>query len=183
MNAPKASSSSHGGADADVDLTVIAAPAEYAVGLLLNHVILVWRRKTLASGVTDVRRGFLEAGRGRPGRKLGFVTIVDAQCEMAAAPEVRDEVAELLRVYAAQVGAAAVAFEGTGFRMTLVRSVITAINMASRSRFPNAVFTDKVSAASWMEQQMERAGFPVSAARIVDAVEYLRHTSATAAHV
>lgn len=178
MNAPKASSSSRGGAD--VDLTVIAASTEYAVGLLHNHVVLIWRRKAVARGVNDVRRGFLEVVRGRTATKLGFITVVDAQCEMSAAPDVRAEVTELLRLYAPHVGAAAVTFEGTGFRMTMVRSVITAINLASRSRFPNSVFTDKVAAAVWLEQQMQTIGHAVPATRIVGAVEVLRNESAKA---
>jgi hypothetical protein len=178
MNAPKASSSSWGGAD--VDLTVISASTEYAVGRLHNYVILIWRRKTVASGVNDVRRGFLEVVRARTASKLGFITVVDAECEMSAAPDVRGEVVELLRIYADRVGAAAVAFEGTGFRMTMVRSVITAINLASRSRFPSSVFTDKVSAALWLDQQMQSTGHAVPAARIVGAVEHLRQLSANA---
>lgn len=182
MNAPKASSSSRGGAD--VDLTTIAASFEYAVGLLGNHVVLVWRRKALAAGVNDVRRAFLEATRSRAGApKLGFITVVDAQCEMTAEAGVREETAELLRIYSPHMGAAAVAFEGHGFRMTMVRSAITAINLASRSRFPNAVFAEKVPAAVWMEQQMQRIGHSLPAARLVEVVEFLRDESSVSAPV
>jgi tRNA U38,U39,U40 pseudouridine synthase TruA len=55
-----------------------------------------------------------------------------------------------LKSYDKHLAGAAITFEGRGFKMTMVRSVITAINMASRTQFPNSVFADVDSAATWL---------------------------------
>jgi hypothetical protein len=159
---------------ADVELRVIDSTAEYAVGSLRDHVLLLWRRKVVQEGALPTRKAFLEAIRDKPATKIGFLTVLEAQCVTAASSDVRTEFAEMLQAYERYIGAAAVTFEGQGFRMTMVRSVITAINLASRTRFPNSVFGDVNAAASWMSQRMASVGNDLDAQRIIAAIDFLR---------
>jgi hypothetical protein len=172
MSAEIASSGSNSGVEAE--LCLIGKSADYAVGTLDNHVVLFWRRKAVHEGALRARKAFLEITRERPESKIGFLTVVDARCEISASGDVRDEVAETLRVYQRQLGAAAVAFEGVGFRISVARSVITAINLASRTRFPNSVFSETHGAAAWVHRQMAAVDGAVSIERLLSAVEQLR---------
>jgi hypothetical protein len=172
MSAEIASSGSNSGVSGE--LCLIGKSPDYAVGILENHVVLYWRLRAIHEGAVRARKAFLEITRVRPTSKIGFLTVVDARCEIAAPPDVRDEMAETLQVYQRQLGAAAVAFEGVGFRISVARSVITAINLASRTRFPNSVFADTRSAAGWVHRQMVRVEGAVPAERLLDAVEQLR---------
>jgi hypothetical protein len=52
------------------------------------------------------------------------------------------------------IGAAAIAYEADGFKATIVRSVITAINLASSTRFPNRVFAGADQAIDWLAEAL-----------------------------
>lgn len=58
---------------------------------------------------------------------------------------------------------AAIVYEGTGFRATTVRSVLTAIHWASRAKHPLKVFATVGSALSWLKQQPRQQEFNVAA--------------------
>jgi len=103
-----------------------------------------------------------------------FLTALQPGCDLSASSEVRKDVAALLKSYEWSLACAAIVFENNGFGMTIVRSVITAINMMSRSRFPNAVFGNLDGALRWMEPHAQPHGIDVDHARVVDAFGRLR---------
>lgn len=129
---------------------VIGSNPECAVGVLENYVFLCWRREIVQAGSTWARKAFLDVRRARPNDKVAFCTVVDAGCALSTPPEVRNDLAAMLKKHEAQLAGASITFEGKGFKMTMVRSVITAIYMASRSQFPNSVFGEIESAAAWL---------------------------------
>jgi hypothetical protein len=94
-------------------------------------------------------------------RVLCFMTILEDKCVLTTSSEVRSRLADLLRKHQKDVAAAAILFEAQGFRMTMVRSVITAINLAMGGRIPNSVFGDFVSACAWLERHQGRAATDV----------------------
>jgi hypothetical protein len=152
------------------DLHIVGSSPECAVGIVENCVILYWRKEVVAAGSSWTRRAFLDLRRQRPNDKLAFFTVADAECSLATPPEIRKEVAELLKMYDKHLACAAITFEGRGFKMTMVRSVVTAINIASRTQFPNSVFADVDSAATWISTCEPR----LRPAMIRSAVEQLR---------
>jgi hypothetical protein len=145
-----------------------------AVATIADHVILYWKRKVVREGANWTRRAFLDVARRLPDSKIGFFTVIDAGCDAKAGADVRDDMSELLKAYEDRIGAAAIAFEGQGFRMTMVRSIITAIALASRSRFPNSVFSKVPEAAAWMHSHTSKTGSPVDPQQLIAALEMLR---------
>jgi hypothetical protein len=131
---------------------VIGSNDECAVATLGGYVLLLWRKRVAPQGVVWLRTAFDSVLRERRGEKLAFLTITEDGCELTTSPEVRRDIADLLRKHQQDLAAAAIVFEEQGFRMTMVRSVITAIYIAARIRFPNSVFADVESACTWLER-------------------------------
>jgi len=63
---------------------------------------------------------------------------------------VRRELARVLKVYGPDIGAAAIVYEGLGFKATIVRSVVTAIALTSHNQFPYRVFAGVDPAMQWL---------------------------------
>ncbi len=82
--------------------------------------------------------------------KLCSISVIERQAPTAMNPETRDAATELTRKYTKSISGAAVICEGTGFRATAVRSVVTAIHMASSSSHPCKVFATTGPAAEWL---------------------------------
>lgn len=135
-----------------------------------NTVLLLWRTQVISSGTQWARRAFLRVKQSSDSGIL-FFTVAEKQCDISTPPEVRKEIADLLKSYADRLTAAAITFEAGGFKATMVRSIITAIYMASRTRFPNSVFSDAQLAAAWMSSH---ARGTISAAQIVRGIDTLR---------
>lgn len=131
-------------------LQMIGSSPDCSVAILDCYVLLCWRRSIVQIGSTWTRKAFAEVHRQRPDDKIAFFTVVDAGFSHNTPAEVRNDLAVLLKTYAAQLAGASITFEGKGFKMTMVRSAITAINMASRTQFPNSVFSDVETAATWL---------------------------------
>jgi hypothetical protein len=153
---------------------VIGYSADVAVGTVDDFILLLWRRRVVPQGVGWAREAFAKlAGERKHDRKLVFLTTVVPGCDISTPAEVRKDIAALLKTYESRIACAAIVFENNGFGMTIVRSVITAIQMASRSRFPNAVFGSVESALGWMATQ-DDAQVGVESSRIVEAIGRLR---------
>ncbi|MGD8861447.1 MAG: hypothetical protein PVI30_15670 [Myxococcales bacterium] len=145
---------------------MLGANADCAVAVHGPVVVLLWRGKVVPEGARWMRRGFLKA-REQPGR-LALLTIVEDGCEIRTPPEVRDEVSEMLRLYGSRLAGAAIVFEGRGFKATMVRSIITAIYIASRAKVPNSVFGDVGTALQWLCRHDETLPDPAELQRVVD---------------
>jgi hypothetical protein len=114
---------------------------DFAVATLDRYVLLVWRRQITAAGARAARDAMTRLYEARPFSPLGFITLIEEGCSLNTSAEVREILAGMLRDHNYVLGATAVAYERPGFVSAIVRSVITAINVASR-----AVFRTDVSA-------------------------------------
>jgi hypothetical protein len=156
-------------------LEVVGCNPDVAVATIGQFVLLLWRHQIVAPGVGWTREAFARLLRNRePVGKLIFLTTVESGCDVSTPTEVRKGIADLLQTYEDTLACAAIVFEGSGFGMTIVRSVITAIYIASRSRFPNSVFSDVGSAVSWMRPHAERGGISIANAPVEGAFNKLR---------
>jgi hypothetical protein len=85
---------------------------------------------------------------------LGFLTILERDTDIRPSAAARQAVAQVLTDYGADIAGAAIAYEADGFKATIVRSVITAINLASSTRFPNRVFAGSDQAIDWLAEAL-----------------------------
>jgi hypothetical protein len=78
------------------------------------------------------------------------ISFVERKSGPGASPEARKAIAEIANKYDKCLSGGAVVCDGTGFRATAVRSVVTAINMASRASRPSKVFATGELAIEWL---------------------------------
>ncbi len=153
---------------------VIGYNADVSVGVLDQFVLLLWRRRIVSDGVRWARDAFTKLAVKEDRKFVFLITSVVPGCDISTPTEVRKDVAALLKTHEPQLACAAIVFEKNGFGMTIVRSVMTAIHMASRSKFPNAVFGSVESAMTWMAAHTEPHDVRLDPARIADAFGHLR---------
>jgi hypothetical protein len=153
-------------------LVVDADESKFALGHTRTVVVLVWRNASSIEAIHTLARTF-DAIRGRHSDSLvGFLSIIERDCSLDMPSEVRGGLTRVLDQNQDVIGGAAIVYEGEGFKATVVRSVITAINIAARTRFPNGVFGDVSSAADWL---VERIGeTPQAQSSLVGAAMRLR---------
>lgn len=100
-------------------------------------------------GVEAIGRGFAKLT--QRDKKACSMSIVERKSGPGTAPEARDAISEIAKKYDRNMTGSAVVCDGTGFRATAVRSVVTAIHMASRSSSPSKVFAAPEPALEWLQ--------------------------------
>ena len=100
-------------------------------------------------GVEAIGRGIAKLTQRQ--QKACSLSIVERKSGPATSPEAREALAEIARKYGKSVTGGAVVCDGTGFSATATRSVVTGINMASRSPHPTQVFATLSPALVWLQ--------------------------------
>lgn len=116
--------------------------------------VLIWHEHIVGDAVPVLREVFeqLRAEHGATG--FGFLTIIEKDTDVHTPAEVREGLSQLLTTFGPWLRGAAIAYEATGFKATIIRSAITAINIASRARFPNRVFQHTQAALDWLDEHV-----------------------------
>ena len=153
---------------------LVGSNPDFAVATIGSYVLLMWRKRIALQGVVWAKKAFADQRRTRPDDKISFLTVLHAECDLSTSAEVRKELADLLSTYKDCLASAAIAFEGEGFRMTMVRSIITAVNMATRMRFPNAVFGNTAEAVSWLHQRSTKADSSIRVHQLITTLDRIR---------
>jgi len=124
---------------------------EYTICTLGNIIVLIWTAFPSVDGVQACAAAFSTLRREEPTARIGLLSIVESEAGHGAMdPAVRNALGKMLKENESVLRAAAIVFEAQGFRATVIRSVVTAINMASRLGYPTAVFSDRLSGAKWL---------------------------------
>jgi hypothetical protein len=88
--------------------------------------------------------------------KVNYISMISS-AKLREQHGARAFMANVVRRYTKSITGAAIVCEGTGFRPTVVRSVITGIHIASLASHPLRVFSALDPALAWLlEQQPER---------------------------
>lgn len=116
--------------------------------------VLIWHDCISVEGVDCVRRVFAALRREHSVRGFGFLTIIEEEADITTSAQVRQQLSALLAEHEPWLRAASIAYQGKGFKATIARSAITAINMASRARFPNRVFQEPIDAMRWLAAEV-----------------------------
>lgn len=119
----------------------IATPGNYIVAIVTGRMDIHGARQMIA--VTE--RQCQEHA------KVGYLSLLTKTSSSMMARDVRQTVDEMVQRYTSRYGAAAIVFEGEGFAATFVRSVVTAINLATRASHPNRVFSQVEPALMWLQ--------------------------------
>jgi len=142
---------------------------DYAFGSWEDLFFCCWRVHTTLAGAEEAMAYCEGFAASRPAG-IGMLTIVEAN---APAPnnDARHAIARFLRS-ATYLRASAVAFEGSGFRAAVVRSVVSGLTMLARQPFEHKVFDSVATAAGWLIPELARhqptSFSPLQAAQAVD---------------
>ena len=144
----------------------------YEVCTLDNVVVLVWRMPPTIKGVEHCDRALNALRATHPGKKLGFLTYVEPAAQQGAPPPlVRNALSQMLKTHESALRATVIIYEGTGFKATIVRSVVTAINLASSLKFQSSVSADRASGSAWLINAMQGETFTTA----MDVLNVLRN--------
>jgi stage II sporulation SpoAA-like protein len=82
--------------------------------------------------------------------KISSLSVVERKVGPSIDADGRKAVADLSTRYTHHITGTAVVCEGTGFRATAIRSIVTAVRMASRASHPQKVFATVEEAVAWL---------------------------------
>jgi hypothetical protein len=144
----------------------------YAVFSVDHFVALVWKQPPAMRGVEDCRMVF-EIMESRRKSKFGYLAIVEPDAGSNMPSDVRAALSSMLKQHQRSIAASLIVFEGTGFGASIVRSVVSAINLATRIEFPAKVESNLFRGNVWLTQQM-RITSQVSAGGLTSSVNLFR---------
>jgi hypothetical protein len=115
--------------------------------------------------------------------KFCALTFVERPVMSGGRTEIREAITEVSRTYMHHLSASAVVCEGTGFQATALRSVTTAIHMASAASYPCKVFASTEPALSWLQTKWPQGvlDLPTMTATVVTLRARLREQAARSA--
>jgi len=164
--------------NATTNPTLIAGDAAHAMASYARGVAVVWRGPMTPAAVRAIITPIGAAARRAPG-EVAVVIVIETSAPVPG-DDVRAAFAELIRAQHPVRGTAIVA-EGSGFRSSMVRSVVTSLLLLARAGTPMKVMPTVAEAAKWVAGQgVTRAGSELEH-EVIRAVEAARakigHTS------
>ncbi|MEO8177816.1 MAG: hypothetical protein ABI895_03190 [Deltaproteobacteria bacterium] len=81
---------------------------------------------------------------------FGFLCVIEQGAPITLPADLRESVNAYVRRYSPRFSGAAIVFEAPGFQATVVRSLVTAVNLASRASHPTKVFGDLRTGCNWL---------------------------------
>jgi hypothetical protein len=156
------------------DVKVYSQEPGYVVATAGRYFIHITKDRMTATMLGLMRRAL--ADMAQQCDTFGYLAVLEPQSRLSMEPDVRDGVSLMVKRYSSNFTGAAIVFEKTGFHATAVRSVVTAINFASRAKHPNHVFSDLREGASWVSRLTP--GEP-TASRLIKIVTSLRTRDAS----
>jgi hypothetical protein len=112
------------------------------------------------SGLDAIARGLARLQR-RYASVCAF-SITDRQSSGGIAPECRQGLIDLTRKYTRVLSGTATVLEGSGFRATALRSLVTAVHLASSSSHPAKVFASVQPALEWLASTQPDGALDIS---------------------
>jgi hypothetical protein len=153
------------------ELTIYSGEPGYVVAVSGRCLIHVNQERMTSTTISLIRRALADLADRYD--TFGYLSVLEAKCSLTMAPDLRESVDAYVRRYSTRFTGAAIVFEAPGFQATVVRSVVTAINLASRASHPTKVFDDLRTGCSWLGRLTP--GEP-TASRLYELTSQLRKT-------
>ena len=120
----------------------------FLVAVAGRYAIQIIKDRGTTTTVSSMRRALDELASRYP--TFGYLAVIEPDAQLLMPADIRNGFNALVKRYSPRFTGAAIVFEKTGFHATAVRSVVTAINLASRATHPNQVFSDLRAGVSWL---------------------------------
>lgn len=118
------------------------------VSIVGANVVLLARYALSSDCLDALDKAFEASAENYP--SFGFFSLLEVGIPLPRSRGEQERMQGLLEQHASSVSASVVVFEGVGFEATMVRSGVTAVNMAGRVRHPSRVFSQQEGAVLWM---------------------------------
>lgn len=141
----------------------------YVVAAVGKYFIHIQRTRLNLTGVSLMRRGVAEISERH--EKFGYLVIIEPEADLLFSTDVRSGIDSMVKRFSSRIAGSAVVFEKQGFQATAVRSVVTAINVASRASHPTQVFSELQEGVSWLNSL---TGGEPTAGRLLQIAKQLR---------
>jgi hypothetical protein len=136
------------GIDRSAELTVYSQEPGYVVAVLGRCLIHVCTERTTSTTISLIRRALADLSDRYD--SFGYLCLLEPGAELTLPADLRESVNAYVRRYSTRFTGAAIVFEAPGFQATVVRSVVTAINLASRASHPTKVFDELRAGTNWL---------------------------------
>jgi hypothetical protein len=103
--------------------------------------------------------------------RFGCLAVVEPGAKLRLPADVREGYGALIERYSPRFTGIAIIYEKSGFQATALRSLITALNVASRAAHPHHVFADLREGAAWVSKLTASEPTPVALVYIVKALQ------------
>ncbi|MEI9937605.1 MAG: hypothetical protein WDO69_10340 [Pseudomonadota bacterium] len=142
---------------AEAEVRILRSEASHGIAFAGRTLVVLWQTETRAHAVIELATllARLAAEFGR----LGLLQVIG---DHATPPDgaARSALATMLKDNETRIVASAVVFEGTGFRASVIRSIVIGISMLSRPKCPHTVFASTTAGVEWLSGQMKSSGSP-----------------------
>jgi hypothetical protein len=129
---------------------IYAGEPGYAVAVAGRYLIHIHAERTTSTTVGLIRRALSDL-EGRY-EKFGYLCVMEPGSDLTLPSDVRESINAFTKRYSSRFTGAAVVFEKAGFHATVVRSLVTAISVASRASHPTQVFDELRAGIAWLSR-------------------------------
>ena len=130
---------------------LLRTESSHGIAITGRTVVALWQTETTIEAVRELAS--VLAGHAAESGGAGLLQVID---ERATPPDgnTRVALAAMLKDNEARIVASAVVFEGSGFRASVVRSVVIGITMLTRPKCPHTVFASVNEGIAWLSGRM-----------------------------
>ncbi|HEX2673947.1 MAG TPA: hypothetical protein VHM25_23890 [Polyangiaceae bacterium] len=130
---------------------LLRTESSHGIALSGRTLVVLWQTDTSREAVRELAS--LLAGHAAEMGNVGLLQVIG---EGATSPDgdVRAALAAMLKENEARIVASAVVFEGTGFRASVIRSIVVGISMLSRPKCPHVVFASVNEGTAWLSSRL-----------------------------
>ena len=157
---------------AATEIRILRSEASHGIAFVGRTLVVHWQTETRGQAVAE-----LASLLASHASEAGSIALLQVIGDQAIPPDgaTRAALAAMLKANETRIIASAVVFEATGFRASVIRSIVIGISMLSRPKCPHTVFESTTAGIAWLSQQLKSSGSPHHAAEAIErAIDRLR---------
>ena len=151
---------------------IIESLPNHVVATWKSIVAIVWRGETTLEAVATLRAACGELANAQP-QGIGVLTIVGPNAPLPA-HAARKAIAKVLAEGSALIKCSALVIEGSGFRASAVRSVVTGLTLLAKQPFPHQVCTVEEAAGLFSQYLQGPSGRALTQSALRSGIDELR---------
>jgi len=154
------------------EVRILRSEASHGIAFVGRTLVVHWQTETRGEAVAELAS--LLAGQADEAGSIALLQVIGDQAIPPDGPT-RAALAAMLKANETRIIASAVVFEATGFRASVIRSIVIGISMLSRPKCPHTVFESTSAGSAWLSQHLKASGSPHHAVEVIElAIDRLR---------